>query len=263
MKVRVSPIVITEPDDPDRSGASGSSRPLSAATFRSRQRLRLRPPTAPRSSEACRRPTTAENCNGRALLKVRRLIEERRTRGKELRGSGLETWRAVQAVVPTRKRLRTKIERPFPLVGLVACGGCGHGSLLKFTSTRAAFARPVPGASRSPTSQLVCGPPTPRSHRWPASVSLAGRLPRCGRFFFASVAGGSCARERAARRRLLSGSPFRRSVRGETWASQVPGSSSSCVPWSYTPPDAAFPRLLPYREDRCCLQVEQSPGHPE
>jgi hypothetical protein len=30
--------------------------------------------------------------------------------------------------------------------------------------------------------------------------------------------------------------------RGGTWASQVPGSSSCCVPWSYTTPGAASPR---------------------
>jgi len=59
------------------------------------------------------------------------------------------------------------------------------------------------------------------------------------------MAGASCVHERGTRRRLLSGSPLRRFYRGETWASQIPGSSSSCVPWSYTPPDADFPRLLP------------------
>src|SRR5947209_2579598 len=35
------------------------------------------------------------------------------------------------------------------------------------------------------------------------------------------------------------------SIRGETRASQVPGPSSSCVPWSNTPPGAARP--LPIR----------------
>jgi len=37
------------------------------------------------------------------------------------------------------------------------------------------------------------------------------------------------------------------SSRGETRASQVPGPSSSCVPWSNTPPGASLPSPIPVR----------------
>src|SRR4030095_14807246 len=50
-------------------------------------------------------------------------------------------------------------------------------------------------------------------------------------------------------------------VRGRRKASQVPGASSSYVPWSNTPPDTCLssPTL---RRGRCGLQVNQHPGHP-
>ena len=44
--------------------------------------------------------------------------------------------------------------------------GLGHVSLLKFVTTRAAFARPAPGDQpRYPASTLVCSPPTPLRRR--------------------------------------------------------------------------------------------------
>lgn len=60
------------------------------------------------------------------------------------------------------------------------------------------------------------------------------------------------------------GSPALRSTgigRGEARASQVPGPSSSCVPWSNTPPETR-PSSPNSRRGRCGLQVIQHPGHP-
>ena len=48
--------------------------------------------------------------------------------------------------------------------------------------------------------------------------------------------------------------------RGEARASQVPGPSSSGVPWSNTPPDT-FLSSPTTRRGRCCLQVIQHSGH--
>ena len=56
-------------------------------------------------------------------------------------------------------------------------------------------------------------------------------------------AGRARIRWRTARRRVITGSPQAPdSYRGEAWASQVPGSSSCAVPWSYAPPGAAATR---------------------
>ena len=70
-----------------------------------------------------------------------------------------------------------------------------------------------------------------------APVPLAGSLPRCGRFFCASEADDTCARNVPC---VGDSSPALRKTgvcRGEARASQVTGPSSSCVPWSNTPPD--------------------------
>ena len=70
-----------------------------------------------------------------------------------------------------------------------------------------------------------------------APVPLAGGLPRCGRLFCASWADDTCARNVSC---VGDGSPALRKTgmcRGEARASQVTGPSSSCVPWSNTPPD--------------------------
>jgi len=70
----------------------------------------------------------------------------------------------------------------------------GHVSLLKFTSARAAFARPGPGAAPvPPTSSLVRSPPTPPSPSTAAPVSpclrptLAWMLVLCGATCVASA----------------------------------------------------------------------------
>jgi hypothetical protein len=100
----------------------------------------------------------------------------------------------------------------------------------------------VRAPSRSPTSPLLRSPPTPSSPsaappvvpcRRPASARVPGSVP--------GTAGRAGTRPT---RRVGVWSPGLRgpgSIRGETRASQVPGPSSSCVPWSNTPPGAAAP----------------------
>ena len=90
------------------------------------------------------------------------------------------------------------------------CQSIGHGSLPKFTPTRAAFARPGPGVTPFPD---VVAPMQPSDSLPPSAtalVPLACGLPRCGRFFCASEADNTCARERVVRRRLVTGSPQNR-----------------------------------------------------
>ena len=66
----------------------------------------------------------------------------------------------------------------------------GHGSLRKFTSTRAAFARPGPGAMPVPRRQRSYSAlRLPHSRRPRLRSSLAFGLPRCGRFFCAARCG--------------------------------------------------------------------------
>ncbi len=70
-----------------------------------------------------------------------------------------------------------------------------------------------------------------------APVPLASGLPRCGRLFCASWADDPCAHNVPC---VGDSSPALRKTgvcRGEARASQVTGPSSSCVPWSNTPPD--------------------------
>ena len=90
-----------------------------------------------------------------------------------------------------------------------------------------------------------------------APVPLAGGLPRCGRLFCAPWADDTCARNVSC---VGDGSPALRETgmcRGEARASQVTGPSSSCVPWSNTPPDTS-PSSPTSRRGRCCLRVESS-----
>ena len=51
-------------------------------------------------------------------------------------------------------------------------------------------------------------------------------------------------------------------LRGEARASQVPGPSSSCVPWSNTPPDMN-PALPTYAGAIVAFDVQQHSRHPE
>src|SRR5262249_60303439 len=88
-----------------------------------------------------------------------------------------------------------------------------------------------------------------------APVPLADGLPRCGRLFYATWADNTCARNVSC---VGDGSPALRETglgRGEARASQVTGPSSSCVPWSNTPPDPTPSSPPTLAGDGCCLQV--------
>jgi len=95
-----------------------------------------------------------------------------------------------------------------------------------------------------------------------ALVPLASGLPRCRRLFCAPL--GPTTRAPANVSCVGDGSPVLRDTgigRGEARASQVPGPSSSYVPWSNTPPETC-PSSPNARRGRCCLQVMQHPRHP-
>src|SRR5262249_50633822 len=98
------------------------------------------------------------------------------------------------------------------------------GSLLKITSTRAAFARPGPGVTPFPDVNAPMQPSDSLPPSAPALVPLADSLPRCERLFCAHRADDTCARKRVVRRRRVTGSPRDRhwSRRGEglpgSWA---------------------------------------------
>jgi hypothetical protein len=47
-----------------------------------------------------------------------------------------ELWDRVQVVRPTRTRLITKIERTFPLAGLLECGACNARMRLHYVSKK-------------------------------------------------------------------------------------------------------------------------------
>jgi hypothetical protein len=122
-----------------------------------------------------------------------------------------------------------------------------------FTPTRAAFARPGPGVTPFPD---VVAPMQPSDSLPPSAtalVPLTGGLPRCGRLFYATWADNTCARNVSC---VGDGSPALRETgmcRGEARASQVTGPSSSCVPWSNTPPDT-LPSSPTSRRGRCGLR---------
>jgi hypothetical protein len=83
----------------------------------------------------------------------------------------------------------------------------------------------------------------PRPRRPQLRSPLAAGLPRRGCFFCAEPPAWRrpAARASTGARRVGEWSPGLRGAgtcRGGTWASQVPGPSSCCVPWSYTPPGA-------------------------
>ncbi len=100
---------------------------------------------------------------------------------------------------------------------------------------------------RSPTSTLVCSPPTPSLPSVAAPVVPRQRPTPVRRTCSSPL--HRCPRQPVQRRRLFyPGSPCAGSLPdGETRGSQVPGPSSSCVPWSKTPPGATAPRPLSVR----------------
>src|SRR6266446_10833539 len=93
----------------------------------------------------------------------------------------------------------------------------GHGSLPKFTPTRAAFARPGPGVTPFPDVHAPMQPSDSLPPSATAPVPLAGGLPRCECLFYAPWADDTCTRRRVVRRRRVTGSPQDRngSRRGE------------------------------------------------
>jgi hypothetical protein len=114
---------------------------------------------------------------------------------------------------------------------------------------------------RSPTSTLLCSPPTPCPHqprlRFPLPVAYLAAS-AC------SMPLGPTTRAPAYVSCVGDGSPALRKTgmyRGEARASQVTGPSSSYVPWSNTPPDMVHSSPTT-RRSHCCLQVNQDPGHP-
>ena len=115
---------------------------------------------------------------------------------------------------------------------------------LKLTPTRAAFARPGPGANPFPD---VNAPMQPSDSLVPVG-RRSGRpsqngLPRCGGLVLHRRTGASADRYNAGD--TSTPAPHKPALsRGETRVSQVPGPSSSCVPWSTTPPGATTPRPL-------------------
>src|SRR4029453_4999758 len=90
---------------------------------------------------------------------------------------------------------------------------------------------------RSPTSTLLCSPPTPCPH-WPRlQFPLPMAYLDAGACSVPRRADDACARNGPC---VGDGSPARRKTgmcRGEAGASQVTGPSSSYVPWSNTPPE--------------------------
>ncbi len=118
----------------------------------------------------------------------------------------------------------------------------GHGSLRKFTPTRAAFARPGPGTLPFPDVKARM---QPKGSLIPVGLGSGRPLPSAylaagARSVPPSVASSVC----IPRTRCASETGHRTSacpvfLRGGMRASQVSGPSSSCVPWSKTPPGAA------------------------
>jgi hypothetical protein len=118
----------------------------------------------------------------------------------------------------------------------------GHGARLKCTSTRAACARPGPGATPCPGVSARLPPSDSLPPSAPAPVPRAGGLPRCGRLFSAHGADDTCARQHAVRRRRVTGSPQHRraSRRGEG----LPGAwTVLCVRAMVEHPAGDAPRL--------------------
>jgi hypothetical protein len=106
---------------------------------------------------------------------------------------------------------------------------------------------------RSPTSSLVCSPPTPFLHRPPLRFPL--RWPPSWRTLLLCPQGRRHVRPPTCRAsetgHRLSATP--EYLRGEVRASQVARPSSSYVLWSNTPPDTV-PSSPTTAEDRCCLR---------
>ena len=113
---------------------------------------------------------------------------------------------------------------------------------------------------RSPTSSLLCSPPTPSLPSAAAPVIPRQRPTSVRRLVLHRRTGAPADRCNAGD--ISTPAPHKPALsRGETRGSQVPGSTSSGVPWSSTPPGAYRPSPIS-RCGRRRLQATRSPRHP-
>ena len=118
---------------------------------------------------------------------------------------------------------------------------------LKLTPTRAAFARPGPDATPFPDVNALMQPsdslvPFGRRSGLPSPTAYLG----AENLFFTAAPVPPPTPCRAGD--ISTPAPRLPALsQGETRVSQVPGPSSSCVPWSSTPPGATAPRPLSVR----------------
>jgi hypothetical protein len=114
---------------------------------------------------------------------------------------------------------------------------------------------------RSPTSSLLCSPPTPcpRRPRLRLPVPVASLVAGASSVPYGRrhVRPPTCRASETMHR--LSVTPA--FLRGEARASQGTGPSSSCVPWSTTPPETS-PSSPTRAGNGWCLRVHQDPRHP-
>ena len=117
---------------------------------------------------------------------------------------------------------------------------------LRLTPARAAFARPGPHATAFPDVNAPMQPsdslvPVGRRSGRPSPAATSVR-----RLVLHRRTGASADRCNAGD--ISTPAPHKPALsRGETRVSQVPGPSSSCVPWSSTPPGATTPRPFSVR----------------
>ena len=113
---------------------------------------------------------------------------------------------------------------------------------------------------RSPTSSLLCSPPTPSLPSAAAPVIPRQRPTPVRRLVLHRRTAAPADRCNAGD--ISTPAPHKPALsRGETRGSQVPGSTSSGVPWSSTPPGAYRPSPIS-RCGRRRLQATRSPRHP-
>jgi hypothetical protein len=132
----------------------------------------------------------------------------------------------------------------------------GPGSRLQVPSTRAALARPGPGATPFPGVSAPLPPSDALPPSAPTPVPRAGGLPRCGRWCSAHGANDTGARQQGGRRRRGTGAPRPRdgSRRGEG----LPGAGAVLVVRARVAPPAGDAPLLAHSgRGRCGLR-----GHP-
>ena len=132
---------------------------------------------------------------------------------------------------------------------------------LKLTSARAAFARPGPHATAFPD---VLAPMQPSDSLAPFGRRSGRPLPTAcpGAEACSSPSHRPAPADRCNAGDISTPAPRKPALsRGETRGSQVPGPSSSCVPWSTTPPGAYRPSPVS-RCGRHRLQAMRNPRHP-